>query len=283
MAAPIPPQVQLEKTYNAAADHYDCPALSFWDRFGSRTIDRLALVPGMNVLDVCCGMGGSALTAAERVGPNGHVLAVDLAVNLLNKGSKRSAERGLTNIEFRRGDLENLSFADRTFDGVVCVFGIFFVPDLSGAVRGLWHLVQPGGVLAITIWGPNMFEPANGIFWEAVRREDPELVKSIKPWNKISESEPLRTLLVECGVTDPEVVAEPGTHSLSSPEDWWTIILGSGYRSTVDALSSTNRERVRTVVVQGVRRQKIREIRADVIYAAARKPPQTKPRGRVAN
>jgi ubiquinone/menaquinone biosynthesis C-methylase UbiE len=270
MAAPIPPQVQLEKTYNAAADHYDCPALSFWDRFGSRTIDRLALAPGMNVLDVCCGMGGSALAAAERVGPNGHVLAVDLAVNLLNKGSERSAERGLANIEFRRGDLENLSFADRTFDAVVCVFGIFFVPDLSGAVRGLWRLVRPGGVLAITIWGPNMFQPADGIFWEAVRREDPELVKSIKPWNKISEAEPLRTLLVECGVTDPEVVAEPGMHSLSSPEDWWTIILGSGYRSTVDALSSTSQERVRVAVIEGVRRQKIREIRADVVYAAAR-------------
>jgi ubiquinone/menaquinone biosynthesis C-methylase UbiE len=273
MAAPIPPQVQLEKTYNAAADHYDYPALSFWDRFGSRTIDRLALAPGMNVLDVCCGMGGSALTAAERVGPSGHVLAVDLAVNLLSKGSQRSAERGLTNIEFRCADLENLPFADRTFDAAVCVFGIFFVPDLAGAVRGLWRLVRPGGILAITIWGPKMFEPADGIFWEAVRREDPELVKSIKPWNKISEAEPLRTLLIECGVTNPEVVAEPGVHPLSSPEDWWTIILGSGYRSTVDALSSTNRERVRAAVIEGVRGQKIREIRADVVYAAARRPP----------
>ena len=45
----------MEKTYNAASDHYDQPPLSFWDRFGQRTVDRLPLLPGMTVLDVCCG------------------------------------------------------------------------------------------------------------------------------------------------------------------------------------------------------------------------------------
>jgi ubiquinone/menaquinone biosynthesis C-methylase UbiE len=266
------PQIQLEKTYNAAADHYDCPALSFWDRFGRRTVDRLPLVQGMKVLDVCCGMGGSALPAAERIGPTGHVIAVDLAENLLAKGSMRAAERKLTNIEFRRADLEALPFADQTFDALICVFGIFFVPDLHGAVQELWRLVRPDGLLAITIWGSNTFEPADGIFWQAVRREDPELYKSIKPWSKIVEPGPLRTLLVDCGILDSKVVAEPGTHPIESAEDWWTIILGSGYRSTVDALSDQDRERVKITTIEGVRREKIREIRTDVVYAVARRP-----------
>ena len=97
--------------------------------------------------------------------------------------------------------------------------------------------------------------------------------KSIKPWNKIVLPDPLRALLVECGVTDPDVVAEPGTHPLDTPEDWWTIILGSGYRSTVDALSPPGRERVRVANIEAVRREKIREIRADVVYAMARRSP----------
>jgi ubiquinone/menaquinone biosynthesis C-methylase UbiE len=273
MADPISQQVQLEKTYNAAADHYDHRALSFWDRFGSRTVERLPIAPGMNVLDVCCGMGGSALPAAVRVRPSGRVVAVDLAQNLLDKGAKRAAERGLPNIQFRRADLEDLPFADQSFDAVMCVFGIFFVPDLHGAVRGLWRLVRPAGFLAITIWGAKMFEPADDKFWEAVRQEDPELFKSIKPWNKIVQPDPLRALLVECGVTDPDVVAEPGALPLDTPEDWWTIILGSGYRSTVDALSPPVRERVRVANIEAVRREKIREIRADVVYAIARRSP----------
>jgi hypothetical protein len=56
MAISSRPQVELEKTYNAAADHYDHPAVSFWDRYGRRTVDRLPLISGMAVLDVCCGM-----------------------------------------------------------------------------------------------------------------------------------------------------------------------------------------------------------------------------------
>jgi hypothetical protein len=100
--------------------------------------------------------------------------------------------------------------------------------------------------------GSGLFEPADAIFWETVRREDPELCRSIKPWSKIFEPDALRALLLECGVSDPEVVVEPGWHPLRAPEDWWTIVLGSGYRSTVDALSPQNRERVRSASIDGV-------------------------------
>jgi SAM-dependent methyltransferase len=271
MAISPRPQVELEKTYNAAADHYDHPAVSFWGRYGKRTVDRLPLGPGMAVLDVCCGMGASAIPAADRVAPTGHVIAVDLAEKLLNKGSRQATKEGLTNIEFRRADLESLPFPDRTFDAVLCVFGIFFVTDLQGAIRELWRLVSPSGMLAITIWGRGLLEPADGIFWEAVRREDPELYRSIKPWSKIFEPDPLRALLLECGVSDPEAVAEPGWHPLRAPEDWWTIVLGTGYRSTVDALSPLNRERVRKASIDGVRRADIRQIRTDVVYGTARR------------
>jgi ubiquinone/menaquinone biosynthesis C-methylase UbiE len=266
------PQEEQEKSYNAASDHYDLPPLSFWNRFGQRTVDRLPLLPGMTVLDVCCGMGASAIPAAQCVGSAGRVIAVDLAEKLLEKGRRRAALLGLANIEFRRADLESLPFPNETFDAVMCVFGIFFVTDLHGAIRELWRLVRPGGTLAVTIWGRNLFEPADKIFWEAVQREDPELYRSIKSWSKVFEPEPLCALLTECGVTDPTAIAEPGWHPLREPEDWWTIMLGSGYRSTVEALSPENRERVRAASVAGVREADIRQIRTDVVYATARRP-----------
>jgi len=127
-------------------------------------------------------------------------------------------------------------------------------------------------MLAVTIWGRNLFEPADGIFWEAVQREDPELYRSIKSWSKLFEPEPLCALLAECGVTNPTAIAEPGWHPLWDPEDWWTIILGSGYRSTVESLSAENRERVRTASIAGVKEAGIRQIRTDVVYAMARRP-----------
>jgi ubiquinone/menaquinone biosynthesis C-methylase UbiE len=71
-------------TYNAASDHYDDAANTFWERFGRGTVERLQLAPGMRVLDVCCGAGASAIPAAQIVGTKGFVLGVDLAENLLD-------------------------------------------------------------------------------------------------------------------------------------------------------------------------------------------------------
>lgn len=70
-------------TYNAAADSYDHPSNSFWDRYGRRTVGRLGLHQGARVLDVYCGSGASAIPAAEVVGRDGFVIGVDLAENLL--------------------------------------------------------------------------------------------------------------------------------------------------------------------------------------------------------
>src|SRR5262245_45731195 len=93
-------------TYNAAADSFDDPALSFWDLMGRRTVDRLQLRRGDRVLDVACGTGASAIPAAERVGATGKVVAVDLAERLLELGRAKARRLQLTNIEFKTGDMQ---------------------------------------------------------------------------------------------------------------------------------------------------------------------------------
>src|SRR5262249_1355549 len=98
------PARRAASTYTAAADHYERPALGFWDRWGAGTVSRLALSRGAAVLDLCCGAGGSALPAARAVGPDGRVLGVDLAVPLLELARAKAARERLTNVEFRQGD-----------------------------------------------------------------------------------------------------------------------------------------------------------------------------------
>ena len=149
-------------TYNAASDFYDHPANTFWDRYGRRTVERLRLSPGEHVLDVCCGSGASAIPAAEIVRPTGSVVGVDLADNLLALARSKARERGMSNIEFRVGDMTQLPFDDGAFDVVVCVFGIFFAPDMDAALRELKRVLRTGGKLAITTWGRRFFEPATG-------------------------------------------------------------------------------------------------------------------------
>ena len=127
-------KLTAEKTYNAAADNYDAEPMAFLDRYGRRTVERLSLPRGARVLDVCCGSGNSALPAADAVGAKGKVLAVDLADEMLALGRTKAQAAGLRCVEFRRADMTALGFPDNHFDAVVCVFGIFFVPDMESQV-----------------------------------------------------------------------------------------------------------------------------------------------------
>lgn len=258
-------------TYNAAADVYDDPANAFWERFGRRTIERLQPAKGAHVLDVCCGSGASALPAAAAVGPSGFVFGVDLADRLLENARAKAEARGLRNVEFRVGDMLDLQIPDDQFDAVVCVFGIFFVPDMPTALRLLWERVRPGGKLAITTWGPRFFEPATSAFWSSIKKERPDLYKGFNPWDRICDPQALRALFAEAGIANPDVESESNRHPIASPEAWWLAVLGSGYRGTVDQLDAAARERVRAANVEFIRNSGITSVEANVVYAVVEK------------
>jgi SAM-dependent methyltransferase len=259
-------------TYAATADHFDDPALSFWDRFGRQTVARLGLRAGDRVFDACCGTGASALPAAQAVGADGRVLGFDLSEPALALARAKAAHQGLTNVEFRSADVEHTGLPPESFDAVVCVFGVFFLPDMAAAVAELWRLVRPGGVLAVTVWGPDWFEPATTEFWAAIGAERPDLVKGFHPWTRVTSAAALAQLLQDGGTPNPTVEAEPGTHPLPDPEDWWTIVLGTGYRATVQQLDPPAAARVKAANVARLRENQVRELRANVVYARARKP-----------
>ena len=259
------------RTYGAAADHYRRPALGFWDRFGAATVSRLRLAPGSGVLDLCCGAGASAIPAARAVGPGGRVLGIDIAAPQLELARARAAGEGLANVEFRYGDATRTGLPDAGFDAVVCVFGVFFAPDMAAFVRDMWRLVRPGGVLAVTTWGPGLFEPANSEFWRCVGEAQPALFKAFNPWDEITTPAALAGLFSRAGVPHPAVAAVTGEHHLDHPDGFWDVVLGSGYRATVDALGPEQREQVRERLLAGLRSRAVRSLRTDVVFGTARR------------
>ncbi len=130
-AALDPIRSRARSAYDAASDRYDDAALGFWVRSGERTIDRLGLRPGMRVLDLASGSGASALPAARRVGPTGHVIGVDLSERMLEMGRQKARRAGIAHVEFRAGDMTRTGYPDGTFDAVICVFGLSLAPDMS--------------------------------------------------------------------------------------------------------------------------------------------------------
>jgi hypothetical protein len=78
-------------------------------------------------------------------------------------------------------------------------------------------------------------------------------------------------MLNEGGVPEAEIIPELGIHPIASPEDWWTMVLGSGYRGTIDQLEPEELARVRQANIEFITNAHIQAVQANVLYAVAQK------------
>ena len=269
---PADAKQKAAKTYNEAAEHFDAAPVAFWARYGRRTVERLNLQPGAKVLDVGCGTGASVFPAAEAVGPTGTVVGIDLAKDMIRVGQRHAVERGFDNVTFQVADMTDLDYPRDGFDAVVCVFGIFFVADMERQVADLWRLVRPGGKLAITTWGGDLFEPASTGWWQVIQRERPDLYAPAKPWTRLTDPHELRRLLAAGGATGVKIVKEDGHQQLHQPEDWWAVVLGSGLQWTLLHMDEAEIARVRAANIAWVRDNGVKRVDTGVLYAVATKP-----------
>ena len=90
--------------------------------------------------------------AARRVGPSGFVLAIDIASNLLVFAAEAARQAGLTNVETRVMDGENLELEAETFDAVISRVGLIYFPDQQRALTGMRRILKPGGKVAAIVY-----------------------------------------------------------------------------------------------------------------------------------
>ncbi|MFT4564937.1 MAG: SAM-dependent methyltransferase [Gammaproteobacteria bacterium] len=111
------------------------------------------LEKGQRVLDVGCGTGVVAVTAARA---GAVVVGLDLTPALLARANE-NAELAGASIEFLEGDVENLPFDDASFDAVVSQFGHMFGPRHEITTSEMLRVLRPGGVIAFSTWPPELF------------------------------------------------------------------------------------------------------------------------------
>jgi enediyne biosynthesis protein CalE5 len=136
-----------------------------------RLVELAAVETGDRVLDVATGIGEPAVTAARRVGPEGRVVATDIAPGMLEIGRERAAELGLDNVEFREADAEELELPDEEFDAVLSRNGLMFFPDLPAALERMRSVLVEGGRLAAAVWGRPEQTPFVAVTHWTVARE----------------------------------------------------------------------------------------------------------------
>src|SRR3954452_1779224 len=120
---------------------------------GEALVMKFGITDGLDVLDLGCGDGTTALPAA-RLGAN--VLGVDIASNLVEAGNVRAQSLGLSNCRFQEGDASDLSeLEDDSFDLVVSIFGAMFAPKPFDVSKEVVRVTRPGGRIVMGNWIPN--------------------------------------------------------------------------------------------------------------------------------
>jgi ubiquinone/menaquinone biosynthesis C-methylase UbiE len=133
-----------------------------------KMLDLAQLGPRQRVLDIASGAGEPALSAADRVGPEGYVLATDLSEKFISFAQQTAEERHLRNFETRVMDGENLELPDASFDVVLCRFGLMYMPNRNRALTEWQRVLRPEGRVVVAIFST---PDKNG--WGAVPRDHP--------------------------------------------------------------------------------------------------------------
>ena len=119
---------------------------------GTALVATMGITQGLNVLDLGCGDGTTAIPAA-KAGAN--VVGVDIASNLVAAGNIRAKNEGLTNCVFQEGDATDLhELKDQTFDLVISIFGAMFAPKPFDVAREMVRVTKPGGRIIMGNWIP---------------------------------------------------------------------------------------------------------------------------------
>jgi SAM-dependent methyltransferase len=222
------------KTFESSA--HDEIAEGYRDFFGKVTgyaVEPLLGVAsvgmGTSVLDVATGPGILASRAADRGAFP--VIGVDLAPQMVAMAAAQYPR-----IDFRQADAESLPFPDRSFDAVLCNFGIGHFPQPELAVGEFARVAAPGGFVALSWWDVPARHRLNGIFFDAVSEAQappPAGLPAGPPMFRFSEDRELETLLKSVGLTAVTIEAHCFTHRLASAEQLWNGILQGTVRTSI--------------------------------------------------
>ena len=170
-------------------------------RAAEELVSAAKVGPDDRVLDVGCGTGVVARTAAARTKSSGQVTGADVNAPMLSAAAGFAEKAGYSGIRWVVCDAADMPFADGTFDVTFCQQGLQFMPDRAGALREMARVTKPGGRLALSVWkesGPLGFAFAK-VF---DRRFGKGTTASWQVMYSLGDREALRTLAAAAGFRD---------------------------------------------------------------------------------
>ncbi len=221
--------------FSRASSTYDQVGPRFFSYFGRRLVEVAQIPAGSRVLDIATGRGAVLFPAAERVGPQGYVIGIDLAEDMVKQTADEIKRRGIQNAEVRQMDAEQLDFPDGSFDAVTCGYALFFLPNLARALAEYRRVLKPGGLIAVSTWA----EDDERWKWYG------ELVDKYRPPNapkppagitRFGNQAGMEAIMREGQFENIRVIWEEAEFTYADEEDWWNTQWSHGARYPLELM-----------------------------------------------
>lgn len=165
-------------------------------------LDKLALQPGLRVLELAAGPGDTGLMAAELIRPGGTLISSDGAEAMVEVARRRAADAGIDGVEFVVLDLEWIDLPTASVDAILCRWGIMLTVDPDTAAREMRRVLRAGGRAALAVWD----------------------LPARNPWATIPNR-----VLIELGHAEPPDPDAPGMFVLAAEGRLQELLEGAGF------------------------------------------------------
>jgi SAM-dependent methyltransferase len=225
------------------------PVLDRWYGAATRQMLELARVrQGQRILDIAAGAGEPAVSAAQRVGPGGYVLATDISEGIVELARQVAHECGLGQIETRVMDGEKLDLPDASFDAVLCRLGLMYMPHPVAALREWHRALRAGGRVAVAVFSTPDRNAWGALPASIIRRRaqlPPPAPGQPGPFS-LGSPGVLEGIFREAGFSDPEIRTVPVPHRMASAAEYVQVAREAfgGFNAMMAQLPPQERESV---------------------------------------
>jgi ubiquinone/menaquinone biosynthesis C-methylase UbiE len=227
--------------YDALADQYQHGMARITGLHAHDLVQAAALRPGGRALDIATGTGAITGPVAERIGPDGLVVAADIAPGMLAIARRRLHDR-YPWVGYALSSAESLAVRDACFDGVTCGFGVQHMADPDTALRAMRAALRPGGRCAVAVWaalGKDIKTPIS----EAVAAVSGSgLLPAQDGW---SSPGVLARKLRDAGFKDVRELQSEGYLAVRDIDEWWDAVTSGRLGDRLRAIGPANVARAR--------------------------------------
>lgn len=219
--------------------------------------DQVMLAPGKHVLELAAGPGDTAVELAPAIVPGGRYVATDRAEGMVAAAGRSAAAAGLEDvIECRVVDAEAIDLPGKSFDAVVCRFGLMLIPDQAAVLGETRRVLKPGGRCGLVVWGDEDRNPWATRLWGVLERlvDIPASPPGSPGMFSLADRTHLSRLIAGAGLTETAMEAIDIEFEYSSFDQYWETnsALAGGLARLLPTLTQAKRDHLIESVRDGM-------------------------------